>query len=230
LLALKVRPAPDKARGQVIELRELHLQLAFVGLRALREDVEDQAGPVQYTALEESLEVAFLAGRRRVIEDDNVGVFRGNDVTNYLGLAAADEIFRVGCMARAHDSRKRNGARRQRELAQLVEGVGIVVTAEIKMHEDGALPAIGTVKQRATSRAMQKLRSTKLCEKPAGGSARPYPACRAVADACLVLPPLAVFPQGPETGDQPTSASSLPLSSSDMRTARAGTTVEIACL
>src|SRR5690606_13170591 len=125
-----------------------------VGLRALREDVEDQAGAVQHTALEESLEVAFLAGRQRVIENDNVRALRGDDVANFLGLAAAGEIFRVGRMARARDSRKGNGARRQRELAQLVEGVGIVVTAEIEMHEDGALPAVRTVKQRATSQAM----------------------------------------------------------------------------
>src|SRR5207244_10483960 len=40
-LALEVRPAAHQARRQPLELRELHLQLAFRGLRALREDLQD---------------------------------------------------------------------------------------------------------------------------------------------------------------------------------------------
>ena len=44
-----------------LQLREFDLQLAFVAARALREDVEDQAGAVDHAALERLLEVAFLA-------------------------------------------------------------------------------------------------------------------------------------------------------------------------
>ena len=51
-LALEVGPAAHQARGHVLELRELDLQLAFVAARALREDVEDQAGAVEHAALE----------------------------------------------------------------------------------------------------------------------------------------------------------------------------------
>jgi hypothetical protein len=44
----------------VLELRQLDLQLAFVRARALREDVEDQAGAVDDATLQQLLEVALL--------------------------------------------------------------------------------------------------------------------------------------------------------------------------
>jgi hypothetical protein len=47
----------------VLELRELHLQLAFETARPLREDVEDQPAAIQHPAFELLLEVALLAGR-----------------------------------------------------------------------------------------------------------------------------------------------------------------------
>ena len=63
LLPLEVGPAADEARRQVLELRELDLQLALGAARALREDVEDQAHAVDDAAFERPLEVALL--RRR---------------------------------------------------------------------------------------------------------------------------------------------------------------------
>ena len=42
LLPLEVGPAAHQAGGDVLELRELDFELAFVAARALREDVEDQ--------------------------------------------------------------------------------------------------------------------------------------------------------------------------------------------
>src|SRR4029077_4312110 len=51
-LSLEVRPAAHQARRQVLEARELDLQLAFVGLRALREDLEDQFGAVERAHVE----------------------------------------------------------------------------------------------------------------------------------------------------------------------------------
>ena len=47
-----------EARQAVLQLRQLHLQLAVTALGALGEDVEDQLGTVDY------LEIALLGDRR----------------------------------------------------------------------------------------------------------------------------------------------------------------------
>ena len=60
-LAFQVGPAAHQARGHVAQLREFDLQLAFVAARALREDVQDQAGAVDHAALQRLFQVAFLA-------------------------------------------------------------------------------------------------------------------------------------------------------------------------
>jgi hypothetical protein len=44
--------------------------------RALGEDVEDQAGAVDHAALQRALEVALLAGRSAVIDQDEVSAGR----------------------------------------------------------------------------------------------------------------------------------------------------------
>ena len=60
-LSLQVRPASDEPRGDVTELRQLDLELAFETARALRKDVEDEAVAIQHAALDKLLEIAFLA-------------------------------------------------------------------------------------------------------------------------------------------------------------------------
>src|SRR5690606_9156253 len=74
-LTLKVGPAAHQARAHVIELGQFDLQLALMGTSALGEDVENQTGTVKHPALEGALEVALLAGREGVIEDDQFSLF-----------------------------------------------------------------------------------------------------------------------------------------------------------
>ena len=59
-LALQVGPAAHQARGHVLELRQFDLQLAFGAARALREDVQDQAGAIDHATFQRALEVALL--------------------------------------------------------------------------------------------------------------------------------------------------------------------------
>ena len=73
-LALEVGPAAHQARGNVLELRQLHFEFAFVAARALREDVEDQSRTIEHTPLDEFLEIAFLRGRQRMVEQHHLGV------------------------------------------------------------------------------------------------------------------------------------------------------------
>ena len=65
----QVGPHPGEPRQQVLELRQLDLQLRLVAARAGGEDVEDDLGPVHHPDLERPLEVGALrratAPRRR---------------------------------------------------------------------------------------------------------------------------------------------------------------------
>jgi hypothetical protein len=55
-------------------LGELHLQLALVGAGAVGEDVQDQLGAGHGPAAQALLEIALLARRQVVIDDQEVGI------------------------------------------------------------------------------------------------------------------------------------------------------------
>ena len=93
-LAFKVGPAAHQPAGDVLQLRELDLQLAFVTRRALREDIEDEAVAIQHAPADELLEVALLARRQRMIDEDDIGLVRLGFEADLLRLAAADEVAR----------------------------------------------------------------------------------------------------------------------------------------
>ena len=61
LLPFQVSPAADQARGQMLQLGQLDLQLALVALGALREDVEDQAGTVEHPHVQALFQIALLS-------------------------------------------------------------------------------------------------------------------------------------------------------------------------
>ena len=104
LLALEVGPAAHQARGEMLELRELDLQLALVAARALREDVEDEARAVDDAALEPPLEVALLRGRELMVEDDDARAGVRARSRNLVDLARSGEQRGVGAGAPAlHD-------------------------------------------------------------------------------------------------------------------------------
>ena len=92
------------------ELRQLDLELTFEAACALRKDVENQAGAVQYAALQQRFEIPLLAGRQRMIEQDQVGALALHARANLLGLAAADEQSGVGRASGSSDQVKDLGA------------------------------------------------------------------------------------------------------------------------
>ncbi len=123
LLALQVSPSPDEPRCEMLELRELHLKLAFEAPRALREDVENESGAIEHTAFEERLEVALLTRRERMIEHHEIRRERADLLADLFCLAAADEQTRIRCATCARHESEHIGTGRTRErveLAQLV--------------------------------------------------------------------------------------------------------------
>ena len=110
----------------VVELGELDLGLALLGLRVLGEDVEDQPGAVDRLDLELVLEVAQLAGRQVAVEDHRVGAGGLDDLEEALDLAATDEGRGVGRLTTLVDRVEDLGAGglgEQRELGHGVLGV-----------------------------------------------------------------------------------------------------------
>src|SRR5207249_11069739 len=62
----------DEARKQVVELRRLDLEAALSGARVLREDVEDQLGPIDDPRPQLPLEVALLPRAQVLVADQEV--------------------------------------------------------------------------------------------------------------------------------------------------------------
>ena len=87
--------APGQARVEVLELRQLHLQLAVGALRPLREDVEDQLGAVEDLEAGGLGDVAGLRRREVGVEDDQVRHQLHGAEQDVLQLPLADERARV---------------------------------------------------------------------------------------------------------------------------------------
>src|SRR5690606_4517111 len=106
-LALEVGPAAHEARREVLQPRELDLQLAFGRARALREDLEDELRAVEdpAAAAERLLDVARLGGGELVVEHDEGRVQVLGRRADLGELAGAGVEARVGTASpAAHDA------------------------------------------------------------------------------------------------------------------------------
>ena len=146
-LALQVGPAAHQARGHVLQLREFDLQLAFVAARALREDVEDQPGAVDHAALEQLLEVAFLAGRQRMVDQDQVGAAGIGRGLHFLELAAADQGRRIGLVDARGEQRGDGRAGGTRQVGELLQRALVRRTAGVGLDQQGVLALAGSFEQ-----------------------------------------------------------------------------------
>ncbi len=94
---LQVLPHAAHARQVVLELRELHLQLALGRDRVLRENVQVQLCPVDDARIECVFEVALLRRVELVVDDHTLGTRLAEARLQLLELALAD----VGPLRRA---------------------------------------------------------------------------------------------------------------------------------
>ena len=128
-------------------LRQLDLCLCLGRLGAHGEYVEYERRAVEYLHLQLFLDIAYLLGRKLIVEDDHshltVGLGLVFYILAYLGELAASHI---GDGARAvHFLRKPlhgDGSRRVGEELQLVEillGLGLVLLVGDKAHEHSSL-------------------------------------------------------------------------------------------
>src|SRR5450756_1954240 len=69
-----------------------------MALRALREDIQDQHGPVDHSRIQFGGQVAHLRGGKVMIENDQRGFQSFYQLGDFLHLAAAREQRRVGTL------------------------------------------------------------------------------------------------------------------------------------
>ena len=146
--ARKVGPHPSQPRQLVLELRQLDLEAAFVGLGVQGEDVEDQARAIDDLGLDGLFEGALLGGRKLVVGDqDGVAGLRlcGDELVD---LALADVPVGVDMAAvlplRADDLGA-GGVGQAGQLGDRLLGRPARILAAVDGHEKGALHRRGQI-------------------------------------------------------------------------------------
>ena len=84
-------PRPVSRGKQIIQLRQLHLQLAFAGARVHGENIQDQLRAVNHAGADALLHIAQLHGSEIVVHDHQRDVAQLGFGANFVELAAADE-------------------------------------------------------------------------------------------------------------------------------------------
>jgi hypothetical protein len=119
--ALEVGPLAAQSRENVLVLRQLNLETAFLRAGVLREDVEDQRRAIKHLHVERLLEVALLRRRQLIVEDDG-GVIEPSPLRDDLrdlafayvggGVAAVQPLRRLA------DDARSGGVRQQRQFVE----------------------------------------------------------------------------------------------------------------
>ena len=92
LLPFEMGPAAHQATRLVLQLRQLDFEFALETARPSRKYIQDQPATIEHAYAGQALEVALLARRQRVIEQDQFGTLGARRTGDFLCLAAADEV------------------------------------------------------------------------------------------------------------------------------------------
>ncbi len=141
-LPRQVRPHAGQPRQQILQLRQLDLQLAVLRLRALRKNIENQLRPIQNLPLENLLQIAALRGTQLIVENHRADVLLLAKLRQFARLARPDVI-----------GRRRRGPPLDRRIHHLAAGalhqfaqflqrlrvVPLAVVRPLQTHQKGAL-------------------------------------------------------------------------------------------
>ena len=106
--------APGQPRQQILQLRQLHLQLAFSRARVPRKNVENQLRAVDHPPVNYFFNIALLRSAEIVIEKKKVGIHGRGRARNFFELAGADQRGRIGTVAPLQNLADNFGARAAR--------------------------------------------------------------------------------------------------------------------
>ena len=110
-----------QAGQQIIQLRQLHLQLTFPRAGAPREYVQDQLRSIQDLAMERVLQIALLGGSEFGIEHHHVGLVAFHQAPQLVELTGPDQGSGIRRRPRLDDGFLDAGAGRVRQSLQLFE-------------------------------------------------------------------------------------------------------------
>ena len=140
-LAVEVGAARTSRAAMCLQLRELDLQLAFVRDRALREDVEDQAGAVDDAALRSLARLRSCTGLSVWLNSTRSAPVASQAALEFLDLAAAD-VVRGGRLLDARRAPADHlGAGGARQLGELVQRVCVMAAGRMRLHQQRAFAA-----------------------------------------------------------------------------------------
>jgi hypothetical protein len=116
IVAISAQP-----RQSVVELSVFNLKLPFFRAGSSREDIENEACSVHNLGFEGLFEVARLAGRKFLIENDNVSAFDENCFLDLIDLSLPDVCGGIGTVAVLNDLANDSRAGGNCQLAQFVK-------------------------------------------------------------------------------------------------------------
>ena len=125
---LQMGPQPAHAREVVLELRELHLQLALGRRRVVGEYVQDDRGAVDHRDAHRLLEVPLLAREELVVDGHQVRAMLPDRSLEVDKLALAEVAVRIGTLPPLDELARHGDTGGAEELPQLGE-VGLVRTS-----------------------------------------------------------------------------------------------------
>ena len=91
--------ASAQAGQHVLQLRQLHLQLAFPRLGVFRKNIEDELGAVNHPGVDQFFNIALLRSGEIVIEQQQIGRDRGRGARDFLQFSTSDQSGRIGTVA-----------------------------------------------------------------------------------------------------------------------------------
>ena len=131
----------------MLQLRQFDLQLAFVRMRTLGEDIEDQASAVDHAPLQRAFKVALLHRRERMVDQYQVGTDRIGRCLHFRKLAAADQGGRVGAVDARGRQMQHLRAGGARQLGELLHHFVFGHAAAMRLDQQRVLASPGTVEQ-----------------------------------------------------------------------------------
>ena len=133
---------PGEPRQQILQLRQLDLQLAFAGPRPASEDVEDELRAIDDLAIDFGFDLPQLRRRELVVEDDEIGVGFGARRGERLDLSASEKGRGIRLRPLLQDAEDDLGACRLREAGEFLErafGIEAPLRPGHKAHQRRAL-------------------------------------------------------------------------------------------
>lgn len=131
----------------MLQLSQLHLQLALMGSGSLRKDIENQAGTIQHATLYLAFKIAFLGGAEGMIEDHQLGLMLLHQCAELCNLAGTEKEFGTWIGTGSGQEIDRISTRGERQLFQFPWILTVSVRRQLYMDEYCALARFGTFKK-----------------------------------------------------------------------------------